>query len=251
MTLPYFVVHDSPDQVQPVVVIQEVSKDFLKQKVRTLYTEYWEVHIFLWRGHVPPHASELDRCPTWGLSVPVPFSLLPLFILFQVRLLPALSGLMALLLLVGSSGGGGVFGFVPLRPPSPLFLCLPCLSLHSFLCLLVPCPLGYLRPIVVLPGFGHYVGRPLAGNKIFSATMSLACSSGVPFPPNGVGVPSLTLVPILVSPLTPSPSIRLTMGGRLLSSWGLPRGCPPSPVSERTRRMCAPAQGVSPSLIWD
>ena len=81
-TLTYSVVHDSPVQVQPIVVMREVSIYFLQQQVHTLWAEYWEVRVLLWGGHVPPHSSDLYWCPPWGLSVLVPICLFPLLVLF-------------------------------------------------------------------------------------------------------------------------------------------------------------------------
>ena len=52
-----------PLQVRPVVVMREVSIDFLQQKVRTFRGESQEVCVFLWGGGVPPHASDLYRAP--------------------------------------------------------------------------------------------------------------------------------------------------------------------------------------------
>ena len=86
--------------------MREVSIDFLQQQVRTIWAESREVRVFLWEGHVPPHASDLDRCPLYVISFPVPIRLFPLLVIFRHRLLPALSGIMALLLSVGSSTGG-------------------------------------------------------------------------------------------------------------------------------------------------
>ena len=55
MTLPCSVVCYSPVQVQPVVVMREVSIDYLQQQVRTFWGESQEVCIFLWgRWHLPP-----------------------------------------------------------------------------------------------------------------------------------------------------------------------------------------------------
>ena len=90
--------------------------------------------ILLWGGHILPHESDLNWCPPWGLSVPVTFLLITLLVLFRLCLLPTLSGLMAFLLLVGSSAGGGeFFCFVPLHPPYPFLLCLRRRSLPYFL----------------------------------------------------------------------------------------------------------------------
>ena len=55
---------------------------------------------------------------------------------------------------------GGVFGFVQLRTPSPFLLCLYRRSLPYFLFRPISCPPGYVDPVVVLPGFGYYVGLP-------------------------------------------------------------------------------------------
>ena len=77
------------------------------------------------------------------------------------------------------------------------------------------------------------------------ATMARACSSGVPLPPNGVGVPSLTMVPPWPSPLTPTLASSCGWGGGC-SGLG---GCLPYPVSVRVRRAFAPARGVTPPLL--
>ena len=87
--------------------MREVSIDLLKQQVHTFWVESREVPVFLRGGHVPPHASDLERFPAWGLSVPVSFRLFPLLVLFRLRLLLALSSLMTLLLPVGFLRGGG------------------------------------------------------------------------------------------------------------------------------------------------
>ena len=59
------VVCNSPVQVQPVVVMQEVCIDSLQQQVRTIWVESQEVFVFLWGGGVPLHAWDLD----WGPRV--------------------------------------------------------------------------------------------------------------------------------------------------------------------------------------
>ena len=66
--LPCSVVCDSPVQVRPVIVMQEVSIDSLQQQVRTFWGESWEVRVFFWRGGILPHASDLDRGPR-GVSL--------------------------------------------------------------------------------------------------------------------------------------------------------------------------------------
>ena len=53
-SLPCRVVHDSPVQVRPVVVMQEVSIYSLQQQVRTFRGESREVFVFLWGGWRPP-----------------------------------------------------------------------------------------------------------------------------------------------------------------------------------------------------
>ena len=145
--------------------MQEVSIDSLQQQVRTFRVKSQEVCFFLWDGGVPPHASDLGRVPLWCLSVPVPL-LISLLILCLTHLLSALSSLMALPLSVSSSagGGGGVFPFFPLLPPSPFSLCTHRRSLPSFLYHPVPWLHRFVEPVVGLPGFCHYVGRPLAGS---------------------------------------------------------------------------------------
>ena len=87
--------------------MQEVSIDSLQQQVRTFRGESREVRVFLWGGQVPPNASDLDRCPPCGLSVPVPILLNTLLIRFCLRLFHFLSGLVALLYLFSPSAGGG------------------------------------------------------------------------------------------------------------------------------------------------
>ena len=66
-------------------------------------------------------------------------------------------------------------------------------------------------------------GSPLGRKLMIRATMDQACSSGAPLPPNGGGAPSPTLGPPWASPRISSPSIRLEVGGGLLSSWGSSR----------------------------
>ena len=64
---------------------------------------------------------------------------------------------------------------------------------------------------------------PPSGKLTIRSMMALACSSVVPLPPNGIGAPSPTLVPLWAFPLTPSLSLHLAVGGGgLLRSWGLP-----------------------------
>ena len=67
-------------------MVREVSIDSLQQQVRTFWGEFREVCVFLWGGGVPPHASDLDRGPPWGLSVPGPLLFL-LIVLFHRLLL--------------------------------------------------------------------------------------------------------------------------------------------------------------------
>ena len=73
-------------------------------------------------GACPPHTGYLCLCPPWGISIPVPFLVVLLFLLY-LRLCPAPCGLVALLLLVAPyvwvEGGG----HVPLFPLSLLRLC--------------------------------------------------------------------------------------------------------------------------------
>ena len=105
--------------------MRKVSIDFLKQQVRTFWVESWEVRVFLWGGVVPPHVSDLDRGPPWGLSSPVPLPLLILLflLLFFLYCVLSHSGRMALPVLTSSSvGGWGVlsaaYPCIP-SPPSP------------------------------------------------------------------------------------------------------------------------------------
>ena len=84
-------------------------------------------------GTRPPHASDLYWCPPWGLSAPVPFLLVSLLFL-RLRLYSSSCGLVALLVLVDSSVGEGVFGFIPLCTPYILLLCLHRRSLSFLLC---------------------------------------------------------------------------------------------------------------------
>ena len=133
-TLTYSIVRDSPVEVRPVVVMWEVSIDSLQQQVRKIWVDSWEVRIFLWGGHVPPHAIVLYRFPPWGLSISVPSLLPPLLVIFCRRRHPAISGLVALLLVFNPSpGGGGICGFSLLFPHSLLLLYLR-LSCPSSLC---------------------------------------------------------------------------------------------------------------------
>ena len=64
----------------------EVSIDSLQKQVRMFWVESWEVLIFLWRGVVHPHSSDLDRAPMWCLSVPVPLLFLLFFLLCRLLL---------------------------------------------------------------------------------------------------------------------------------------------------------------------
>ena len=82
MTLPDSVVHNSPIQVRPVVVLQESSIDSLQQQVCTFWSKVQEVRVFLQReARLPPPADHLYRSPPWGLSVHVPFLFIPLIFL--------------------------------------------------------------------------------------------------------------------------------------------------------------------------
>ena len=114
---------------------------------------------------IPIHVSDLDWCPLWGLSFPVPFLLMYFLFLLHPHLFSDLYGFMALLRTVGSSAGGGVFGFVPLLPPSPFLLCPNCRFFPSSLCRFVPWLLRFVEPVVFgLPGIGHYVVHFPAGS---------------------------------------------------------------------------------------
>ena len=205
--------------------MRKVSIDFLKQQVRTFWVESWEVRVFLWGGHVPPHASDFYRFPLWGLSVPVPF-LLVYLLLFLLRLLPAPSGLVALILVVGSSTGGALHLRPPVysRTPSPLTPPLPPL-------------LPWLPPPLTpqmcwaccdVAGVWPLAPSPPGGKLIIWATIAPACSSGAPLPPNGGGAPSPTLYPLWASSLSPPPLFCFTVGEGLLRSWGFPRISSPS-----------------------
>ena len=60
--LPNSIVWDSPIQVRPVVIMQEVSIDSLKQQVHTFRGEVWQVLIFLQGGGAPPpHVENFYR----------------------------------------------------------------------------------------------------------------------------------------------------------------------------------------------
>ena len=63
--------------------MREVSVYFLQQQVRTFRGESQKVHIFLWEGGVPPHTSDLDQGPPWGISVPSSTIFCPLGILLR------------------------------------------------------------------------------------------------------------------------------------------------------------------------
>ena len=80
--LPCSVVRYSPVQVRLVIVMHEVSIESLQQQVRTFRDESWEVCVFLWGGGIPPHACDLDCCPPWGISVPVPLLIILFLLLF-------------------------------------------------------------------------------------------------------------------------------------------------------------------------
>ena len=161
--LPCRVVCNYPVQVLPVVVVQVVSIDSLQEQVRTFRGESREVRVFLWGVGVPPHASDLDRGPPWGLFIPVPLLiLLCLLFLLLCSLLLSLYGLMAFLVSI-STPVGGVVGCFLILPLSSFPSCPRHLSLPSCLYRPVPLPLGYFEPIGGgSPGFGHYVGHPPA-----------------------------------------------------------------------------------------
>ena len=54
----------SPIQVIPVLVMWEVSIYSLKQQVSMFLEKSRHVRVFLWRGHVPPHADNFCEIPT-------------------------------------------------------------------------------------------------------------------------------------------------------------------------------------------
>ena len=72
-------------------------------------------------GHIPPHADNLYMCPPWGISVPVPFFFILIFLLC-LRLFPSPYGLVVLLLLVSPSEGGGGSASSPCVSPPDLLL---------------------------------------------------------------------------------------------------------------------------------
>ena len=103
-------------------------------------------------GHFLPHADHLYLCPPWGLSVPVPFRLSLLLVLFHLRLLPALSGLVVLLCVCGPSAGGSS-ALPPCFPPLPSSSATADSSPPSSDP--PPWPLGCVGSVMMLPGFGH------------------------------------------------------------------------------------------------
>ena len=100
--------------------MREVSIDSQQQQVHTFWGESQEERVFLWGGSVPPHTSDLNRGPPWGLSVPSSALFCPLGLLLCPILL--VSGQMALSAPAVGSAGGGVL-CAALSSPPPL-LCL-------------------------------------------------------------------------------------------------------------------------------
>ena len=136
--------------------MQEVFIDSLQKQVRTSRDESWEVCVFLWGGWRPPHACDLYRCPSWGISVPVPL-LVSLLVLCLVPILFSLPGVMALSLSVSSSVRGGLW---LLSPASPFPLFPHPHSIPFFIYLPVPWLFQCVESVLLLPWFGHYVGHP-------------------------------------------------------------------------------------------
>ena len=115
--------------------------------------ESWEVRVLLWGGGFPPHASDLDRSPPWGISIPGPLIFL-LFFLFRRLLfyhhLLSFSGRVALPLPTGCSAGeeGEGVSLVVLSFPSPPSPPVPVSSPSPPVsAALSPGPLGLLGPL--------------------------------------------------------------------------------------------------------
>ena len=123
-TLPCSVVCYPPVQVRPIAVMREVSIDSLQQQVRTFWGEYLEVRVFLWGGGIPPHASDLNWGPPWGLTVLLLLIICPIGLLLLCGTFGLCAGRLALPAPDATSAGGGdglwvflSFPFLP--PPSP------------------------------------------------------------------------------------------------------------------------------------
>ena len=141
-------------------------------------------------------------------------------------------------------GGGGLRSRPPVSPLSPLPLPPP--LLHMF-----PLPLApriCQACCVWVAGAWPLCGTPPSGKLTILATMALACSSGDLFPPKGGGAPYLTSGFSRVSPPARSTPLCMAVWG-ICRSWGLHRGCPPSPVSGHEQKACAPAGGVPPPAL--
>ena len=110
-------VRDSPVQVRPIVVVEEVSIESLQQQVRMFWGKVREVYAFLRGGHVPSHADHLYRCSPWGISVPFPFLLIPP-ILLHLRLVSALRCLLEILPLILTFSEGYPAAPSPCVPPA-------------------------------------------------------------------------------------------------------------------------------------
>ena len=114
---------------------------------------------------------------------------------------------MALPYLLSTSLGG----LLP-RPPYYLLSSLP---LPPPLLLLLPLPLARRFCRACCVGARAWpLGRPPPGGwLIIQYTMALACSYGVPFPPNGVGAPYCVPGTVGCSPVAPSLPLHLEVGG--------------------------------------
>ena len=161
----------------------------------------------------------------------------------------------------------GVGLFCRLRSPSPLPLTLLSPPHHPPRRARPPRPLApwIFRACCESSGVWTLCGPPPGVRFMIRATMARACSSGVPLPPNGGGAPTSTPVSPRRLPPTPSPSLRLALGGgasqvlgltphllyqaahkgraHLLRGWpplsfGLESASPPSPP-----RPCMPCAG--------
>ena len=162
-------------------------------------------------GTPPPHVADLYPCPPWGLSVTIPFLLIPLLFLYRLRLCPALYGLVVLLVLFSPYVvGGGLWICLPISP----------FSTTSF-----PPPLLPLLPLPLDPwmfraccgwvaGAWPLVGPPPGGKLTIWATIARVCSPGIPLPPSWLGAPPPTPSLGCSYPLAPSsPPIFIEVGG--------------------------------------
>ena len=152
----------------------------------------------------PPYTDHLNRCPPWGISVPLPFP-------HSSHPTPPPSPLHSLQPL-------GYPDFFRGRSCCPISLCSPSHLLffcrHPFI--FAPQPMNLLLVRVCRPWGAR--AWPLGelgpgGELTISAIMACARPSDVPLPPNGGGATSPRPRPICCSPLASSLLLRLSVGG--------------------------------------